>query len=362
MKFGKSLMAVVAALALAACSSPKEQFPVYGWEGINEETDMTTLQETFRFWKSQGLVGVCINCDKPDLVREASRIAHEEGLEYHAWIPCMVRGGLPHEWYAVNRLGQKADEHPAYVPYYTALDPHNPEVHQYFIDKMTEIAALPDVDYVQLDYIRYPDVILSRGLWEKYGLVMDEEYAPADYCYCDDCVAEFKALTGIDIREVEDPSKVKEWAQFRCDAVTALVNDIAKAVHEKGGKVSADVFPGPASYAEWMVRQQWDKWDIDMVFPMNYNDFYLEDASWVGKITAEEVASVPAMPVISGLFICPDWQNKEKVIDPENSGLLPSEIAAAVKGARDAGAAGVCLFTPSRMAPEHWDALREALK
>ena len=353
-------VAAVVALFSVACA-PKD-LPVYVWQGISEKTNMDGLQEQMRFWKSHGVVGVCLESANPDVVREASARAHAEGLEYHAWIPCMLRGDRPHSWYAVNRLGQSADEYPAYVPYYQAMDPHHPAVHQYLTDRLRYIAALPDVDYIQLDYIRYPDVILSRGLWDKYGLTMDEEYAPADYCYCDDCVADFKALTGIDIREVEDPSKVAEWAQFRCDNITALVNDIAAAVHAEGKKVSADVFPGPKSHARWMVRQEWDKWDVDMYFPMNYNDFYLEPASWVGKVTSEEVKSAHGKPVISGLFICREWQRKEQLADPEQSGLTPSELVTAVKDARKAGAAGVCLFTPGSMTADHWAALDKALR
>mgnify|MGYP002624137538 CR=1 FL=1 len=357
----KSIILAALALAMCACSAPKAQFPVYGWEGISEKTDFDALRERWTAYKENGLTGVCINNNNPDLVRKASALAHEIGLEYHAWIPCMVRGGLPHEWYAVNRLGQKADEFPAYVDYYKALDPRNPEVHDFFRKEMSEIASLPDVDYVQLDYIRYPDVILARGLWDKYGLVMDEEYAPADYCYCEDCVAAFKAQTGIDILAVEDPSKVAEWAKFRCDAVTDLVNDICAAVHAKGGKVSADVFPGPDSYATWMVRQQWNEWDCDMFFPMNYNDFYLEPAEWVETVTAEEVKAAGERPLISGLFICRDWQRKMDIEDPEGSGLVPSEIPVAINGAKKAGAAGIALFTPGDMTPEHWEAFRMAL-
>ena len=356
-----TLILLAAVAVLASCTQQKAAFPIYVWQGIGENTNMDQLQEQMRFWKSQGVVGVCLENSNPEIVKEASARAHAEGLEYHAWIPCMLRGDKPHSWYAVNRLGQSADEYPAYVPYYKALDPHNPEVHKLLVDQMTEIATLPDVDYVQLDYIRYPDVILSKGLWDKYGLVMDEEYAPADYCYCDACVAEFKAKTGIDIKAVEDPSKVAEWAQFRCDNVTALVNDICAAVHAKGGKVSADVFPGPMSHAYWMVRQEWTKWDVDMFFPMNYNDFYLQPAEWVGEVTAEEVQSVPGKPVVSGLFICREWKRKVELEDPEQSGLIPAEIATAVKGARDAGAAGICLFTPGSMTPEHWEALAKVV-
>ena len=357
------ILLAATALVLGACNRQEEAvFPVYAWQGVNEKTDLDQLQKDFQYWKSQGVVGVCIENSNPELVAKVSALAHAEGLEYHAWIPCMLRGEKPHDWYAVNRLGQSADEFPAYVPYYKALDPRDPNVHKLLVDQMTEIARIPDVDYVQLDYIRYPDVILSRGLWDKYGLVMEEEYAPADYCYCDDCVADFKELTGIDIKAVEDPSKCKEWAQFRCDAVTDLVNEICAAVHAQGKKVSADVFPGPASHAEWKVRQQWNKWDVDMLFPMNYNDFYLQPAEWVKEITAEEVQSAPGKPVISGLFICREWKRKMELEDPEESGLIPSEIATAVQGAREAGAAGICLFTPGSMTPEHWAALAEALK
>ena len=359
----KSLkLSLLVALALVGCSAPKTQVPVYVWQGISEKTDMDALRKDFQTWKAHGVTGVCLNNRDPEIVRKASAIAHEEGLEYHAWIPCVVRGDQPHEWYAVNRLGQNAQDHPAFVDYYKVLDPHNPQVHKYLVDEMTTIASLPDVDYVQLDYIRYPDVILARGLWDKYGLVMDKEYAPADYCYCDDCVADFQARTGIDIRAVEDPATVPEWAEFRCRSVTDLVNDICAAVHAVGKKVSADVFPGPGSHAKWMVRQDWGEWDVDMLFPMNYNDFYLEKASWLKPIVAEEVAAAGDVPVMSGLFICPDWRNKDQVVDPENSGLLPSEMEEAVRGSLASGAAGICLFTPDRMSQEHWDALDKALK
>lgn len=336
--------------------------PVYVWHGWQPQKEM---RQSFKDWKKHGVVGVCINAgmDKAKIAA-AAKEAKRQGLEYHAWIPTMLQSGLDSTWYTVNRLGQRACDKPAYVPYYTTLDPRNPNVRKWLIEKFEEIADIPDVDYIQLDYIRYADVILSKGLWNKYGLVMNGEYPAADYCYCDSCVAAFKRQTGIDIRRYTDPSKVKEWAQFRCDAITDLVNAIAEAVHKKGKKVSADVFPGPYSHAVWMVRQEWNKWNVDALFPMNYNDFYLEPASWLETITKEEVDTENAKgaPIYSGLFICKDWRNKASVVDPENSGLLPSEIEEAVTGAMKAGAKGVSIFTPSDMTEEHWKALDETLK
>ena len=354
----KLLIALAALMTLAACAEKKPAVPLYGWEGIGKNPNLEEVRAKFQNYKSHGFTGVCIQADLADIPAVA-KIAHEEGLEYHAWKPVMLQSGKPHDWYAVNRLGESADEHPAYVGYYKALDPAHPEVQDFVVSMITEIAAIPDVDYVQLDYIRYVDAILARGLWNKYGLDFSNgSYPGADCCYCDRCVAEFQAETGIDIRAVENPDNVPEWTAFRCRKVTELVTKVCDAVHAMGKKVSADVFPGPDSYAVKMVRQQWNEWPIDMVFPMNYNDFYLEPAEWLASVTAEEVKSVDGkMPVISGLFICRDWQRKAEIVDPEGHGLLPSEIATAVKGSLDAGAAGICLFTPNSMTEEHWKEL-----
>lgn len=337
--------------------------PVYVWQGWDDRTTAETLRRDFAEWRRNGVTGVCFGAKFDlDRIRLASRLAHEAGLEYHAWVPAMVHADCPSDWYVVNRLGQSAATQPAYVDYYRFLDPNNEAVQAFLIEKCRAVAALPDVDYVQLDYIRYPDVVLARGLWAKYGLTMHEEYAPADYCYCDRCVADFLRLSGRDIRRVADPSRDKEWAQFRCDNITRLVNRVAAAVHALGKRVSADVFPGPHSHARRMVRQEWHCWDVDMLFPMNYNDFYLQPASWVRKMVREEVKAVGKhVPVVSGLFICRDWRNKATVADPEHSGLLPSEMRTAVRGSLRAGAVGISLFTPQSMTAEHWAALRQAL-
>ena len=156
----KKLLIALAALAvLCSCSEKKASIPLYGWEGIGKNPNLEEVRAKFQNYKAHGFTGVCIQADLAD-IPAISAIAHEEGLEYHAWKPCMLQGGKPHEWYAVNRLGQSADEFPAYVQYYQALDPANPEVQDFIVSMITDIAACPDVDYVQLDYIRYADAIL----------------------------------------------------------------------------------------------------------------------------------------------------------------------------------------------------------
>ena len=85
MKIIRALFTLGVVLTVAACSNNKVTTPIYAWEGINPRTDMEQLSEKFRFWKSQGLVGVCIGSDNPTLVSEAAKRAHAEGLESMLW-------------------------------------------------------------------------------------------------------------------------------------------------------------------------------------------------------------------------------------------------------------------------------------
>ena len=356
------LLIFAATLLFAACSAPKADVPVYVWHLIGNNTNLDSLQRDFRAWKSHGVTGVCIETRSMEQIGQAAALAHQEGLEYHAWIPSMLRSGMPHEWYAVNRLGQSADIYPSYANTYRFLDPANPDVKDFLTQQYMTIAQIPDVDYVRLDFMRYPDVILASGLGELYGLQdMEGEYPPADYCYCERCVKTFLDQTGIDITQVSDPSQVPQWAQFRCDQITLFVDKVSRAVHELGKKVSVDVFPGPTSYAEHMVRQQWNQWMVDMFFPMNYNDYYGEGQDWFNVVVKEEVQAAGNIPVMSGLRATLHWRENDRKLKPSYFGLGPDELKSAILNSLQAGAAGICLFKPSRMEQAHWRALDEAL-
>ncbi|HDZ42275.1 MAG TPA: hypothetical protein ENH59_11450 [Bacteroidetes bacterium] len=362
----KLLILLVVAFALAGCQSNKNKIPVYAWEsGPRDKTDKEILKD-FKDLKKKGVDGLMYNGGQdPAVYERVGALAEDAGLEFHAWIPTMVQskeGLLDTSLYAVNGLGQSAWTHPAYVPYYKFLCPEREEVYDFLEGMYAKVADLPQVDGIHLDYIRFPDVILARGLWDKYGLVMDREYPEFDYCYCDSCVKHFKDQSGIDILEVEDPSRVEEWKQFRYDQITSIVNRLADMVHAKDKVITAAVFPGPNSVAKMIVRQEWDKWNIDAFYPMNYNDFYLEDTEWIGEVCKEGVEAIEdRVPLYSGLFICPDPAAKAAEPDPENHGLVPSEIQDAIVESIDNGAAGICLFTPSRMTKEGWKEFKKAI-
>jgi hypothetical protein len=93
---------------------------------------------------------------------------------------------------------------------------------------------------------------------------------------------------GYDPRELEDPSLDDDWLQFRCDQVTEVANEIAEVVHSYGKKMSASPFPTPAM-SRRMVRQDWGKWDLDIVFPMVYYNFYTGDVSFISDCTIDNV-------------------------------------------------------------------------
>lgn len=366
----KYLLLITSVLVIFSCSQQETKLykiPVYGWIGGPGDATDDTIRAQFTKLKDRGIDGLMYNGGQdPDTYKRVGKIAKEASLEFHTWIPTMVQGNNPKldsSLYAINGKGESAYDKPAYVPYYKFLCPNREEVFEFLAKMYGSVAAVEEVDGIHLDYIRFPDVILARGLWDKYGLVMDREYPDYDYCYCDKCVGDFKTQSGIDIKSVEDPSQVQEWKQFRYDLITNIVNRLAVVVHEKGKVLNAAVFPGPNSIAKQIVRQEWDKWNLDAVYPMNYNDFYLEGPDWVGEVTKEGVDALNnKIPLYSGLFICPNPENKTAENDPENHGLIPSEIGPAIKASMENGAAGICLFTPGRMTDEAWVEFDKAIR
>ncbi len=337
----------------------KSKIPCYVWTGGPGKATDTELKAQFTDLKAKGIDGLMYSAgQQPENYMRVGKIAKEVGLKFYPWIPTLIQGVNPklkQEWYAINGRGESAFDKPAYADHYKFVCPNRDEVYQFLAEMYGQIADIPEVDGIHLDFIRFPDVILAPGLWKKYGLVMDREFPQFDYCYCDKCVGDFKAKTGIDIKSVKDPSQVEAWKQFRYDLITSLVNRLAAIVHAKHKEINAAVFPGPNSVAKKLVRQEWNKWDIDAFYPMNYNDFYLEGTSWIGKMCKESTTTLTNnKPVYSGLFICPAPEKKISEPDPENHGLLPEELEAAIRESVENGAAGICLFTPERMTQKDW--------
>jgi uncharacterized lipoprotein YddW (UPF0748 family) len=287
---------------------------------------------------------------KTDLLGKILPLARAEQLEVHAWMwsmPCLIPEIMQKhpDWYNVNALGESALDKPAYVDYYKFLDPGRPEVREWLQSTVKELASIPQLTGVHLDYIRHPDAILPKGLWSKYKIVQDKVYPPYDYGYS--AYERFKEKFEVDPIQIgngqlKDPQLEKAWFEFRLDMVVDLVNDyLAPAAHAKGKKITAALFPGP-SLARQMVRQDWGRFQIDAFLPMLYHVFYEEGPEWVKKETAE-ATSTAKRPVYSGLFV---------------HNMKVGEFRQTLKMALEGGASGVSLFSGDGMDAEKWAALR----
>jgi uncharacterized lipoprotein YddW (UPF0748 family) len=335
--------AAVVSLGTAACRWVRSAPLPHHWAWVHGGGERTPdeWRAAFARVREAGIGGVHVSGGDVAVLSTAARDAD---VEFHRWIWTLNRSGdrwvQEHhpEWFTVSREGTSTLEHPPYVGYYKWLCPTRPEVREYLRAIVDELASDAAVDGVHLDYVRHSDVILPRGLWEKYGLVQDREYPPFDFCYCDVCRETFAAAHGTDPLDLADPTVDVAWRRFRWDSVTGCVRVLAEAVHARGKPITAAVFPTPA-IARRLVRQAWDEWPLDAFFPMLYHDFYEEDVGWIGTSAAEGVAALAGRaPLYAGLYL-PD--------------LPPEDLAGASLAASEGGATGVALFEMGGLTDEH---------
>ncbi|MFQ5703674.1 MAG: hypothetical protein ACE5HT_06605 [Gemmatimonadales bacterium] len=320
------------------------------WAWVQGRGDRTRAE--WRSWftrlKDAGIKALLVSGGYRPLLADA---AHAVGLEFHRWIWTLNRNGDEWakenhpEWYTINRQGESSLDKPPYVGYYKWVCPTRHPVREYLSSVVSEIAADSTVDGVHLDYIRHSDVILPVGLWSKYGLVQDREYPEFDFCYCDVCRERFGRETGRDPMELDDASNDVEWRRFRWNTLTELVSLLSESVHSRGKQISTAVFPTP-TLGRRLVRQAWDEWPVDAVFPMMYHEFYNEDVDWIGSATREGAAALSRRtPLFSGLYV---------------PSLQPQELYRAVRLARTNGAAGISLFGTGRLTEQHLAQLERA--
>lgn len=303
----------------------------WAWARYPHKSTDTELKAAFKRLREAGIQAVLLGGADQRIQAQA----RQQGLEVHAWTWILCRGDQEirdnhPEWYAVSREGKSTLDHPPYVDYYRFLCPSRPEVRDYLAKLVDEVAAQEQLAGVHLDYIRYPDVILPEGLWEKYGLIQNEELPAFDFCYCEACRQAFASVAGVDPRELADPAGNSDWRQFRFDSVTALVNRLADVVHERGKQITAAVFPTP-TIARRLVRQDWTAWNLDAVMPMLYHNFYEREVAWIEPAVREGVAALPdRRPLYAGLYL-PALQDQQ---------AYEQAVSAALAG----GAQGIALF------------------
>jgi uncharacterized lipoprotein YddW (UPF0748 family) len=320
------------------------------WLDGNPDWSNDEIQRRIDLYSFYEIKGILIGCDLP-LLERIIPYAKQAGIAVHKWIWTLNRGDTAimkehPDWYSVSREGKSCLEKPPYVNYYRWLCPSHPEVLEFLKEEVRRLIQTVGLNGVHLDYIRYCDVILPVALQPTYNLVQNEEFPEYDFCYCEFCRNKFRKESGRDPLLMRNPSADKDWRNFRYHAITNVVNEIALVVHEGNKLLTAAVFPSP-ELARKMVRQDWDKWNLDAVFPMMYQNFYDENLEWIKTCTQQGVRSIKNMrPIYSGLYV---------------PALDPVQLGEAVKKALAGGAGGVSFFNADSMTSNHWETAKAAL-
>jgi uncharacterized lipoprotein YddW (UPF0748 family) len=327
------------ALSIVSCTN-KEEKPAFKF-GVWITADATRTDDDyakeFKKYKDGGIDEVLINTKTdPKLLSRLVPVATKEGLKVHAWIMAMNRPddslALKHpDWYMVSKEGKSCFDNRPYVDYYQWLCPTRKESRDHVLSLVEGLAKVKGVESVHLDYIRFPDIFLPISLLPKYNLVQDVELPQFDFCYCDECIHAFEKIHHKSPKDSHNTSIDMEWKNFRLNAIKSVVDDAYKIAHKHNKKLTAAVFPYP-EMADHMVRQRWDKWNIDEVYPMIYHSFYDEEIDWVGYATKQGVSDLEGKQtkINTGIYI-PGLKSDK-------------ELREAILLAKENGATGVTFF------------------
>lgn len=313
-------------------------------------TDESYHQE-FEKYRSHGITEVLVNTSAdPEGLKRLVAIAKAKDIKLHAWIMTVNRPddqeALKHpKWYMVSREGKSCYDNRPYVDYYQWLCPTQKESREHILKLVERLAAVEGIVSVHLDYIRFPDIYLPIGLLPNYNLVQEEELPQFDFCYCDACVSEFESVHHKNPREFKNPAIDMEWKQFRYNKIKQLVDDATAIVHKKGKMITAAVFPYP-EMAGQMVRQRWDKWNVDRVYPMIYHNFYNEETDWVGFATCQGIEDLKGKytQLHTGIYVPP---------------INATELEKAIKFAKENGASGVSFYDGPDITPEQLEVIKK---
>ncbi|HAJ60804.1 MAG TPA: hypothetical protein DCP31_17330 [Cyanobacteria bacterium UBA8543] len=212
-----------------------------------------------------------------DPLAAAVKLAHERGMELHAWVWMFAAANQRHnailnqpadypgpvvsahpDWAVVDRQGRLFD-HTKKV----FLDPANPEVRRYLMRLLDEIATRYEVDGIQLDYIRYSFQDPSVNQTYGYGMAARQQ---------------FYALTGVDPAKVNPSDRLlwQRWTDFRIRQIDNFVTTVSQRLRVQRPRLilSAAVFPLRRQERLQKLQQNWESWaiqgDIDLVVPMTY--------------------------------------------------------------------------------------------
>ncbi|MEL7494566.1 MAG: family 10 glycosylhydrolase [Cyanobacteria bacterium J06554_11] len=219
-----------------------------------------------------------------DPLQAAIELGQDYNIEVHAWVWLFAAGNQDH-----NRILGQHESYPG--PLLSArpdwagfdnrgnliipgqnkpfLDPANPEVRQYLLDLLSEIATHYDVDGIQFDYVRYPFQNPAGNYTFGYGTAAREQ---------------FHQLTGVDPITLRpqnggDPRLARLWSQwtdFRIQQISTFVSTAARQLRNQRPDLtlSAAVFADNTYKRQHDLQQDWEDWAdqglVDWIVLMSY--------------------------------------------------------------------------------------------
>ncbi|WP_445311221.1 family 10 glycosylhydrolase [Microcoleus vaginatus] len=213
-----------------------------------------------------------------DPLASAVKLAHERGMELHAWVWVFATGNKRHntligqpnsypgpvlsahpQWANIDNKGRT--QNPNDGKFY--LDPANPEARNYLLRIVSEIANNYKVDGVQLDYIRYPFQDDNANFTYGYGIAARQQ---------------FRQLTGADPVNISprNGSLWRQWVEFKTNQINSFVAEVSQLLRQNYPRtiLSVAVFPHPESQRIYKIQQNWEVWArqgiVDLIVPMTY--------------------------------------------------------------------------------------------
>lgn len=225
-----------------------------------------------------------------DPLAAAVSAGKEHGIEVHAWVWIFAAGNQRHNQVLnlpYNYLGPLLNANIDWAGYDRRgniippgqtkpfLDPGNPEVRNYLMRLLNEIATNYDVDGIQFDYIRYPFQDPNNN--RTYGYGTQSRLA-------------FRRMTGVDpaiLSPFPDAQATAaeqqrqrrlwtQWTEFRINLVNSFVAEASQTLRRRNPDltISAAVFAYPRQERLQKLQQDWETWaergDVDWIVLMSY--------------------------------------------------------------------------------------------
>ncbi len=282
-----------------------------------------------------------------DPLRIWIREAHKNGLKVHIWFETFYVGNQNPAANCKNILAVKPDwgnktlkgyesanatpsssEHNGYF-----LDPANPEVKEFLLKLINEIISSYKPDGINLDYIRYPQIISTSPM--------------GNWGYTETARTMFYQLYGVDpvTITVSDPLWVK-WGDFRRQQISDFVEKVGQLGKSKGIYMSAVIFPDK-NLAYSHKLQDWAAWS-QKHYLRAFTPLFLtcNPKTLNSQITTVINSKSPDTDLIAGLFVTFMGGSEEDLIRQ-------------IHETRKANANGVSLFDYAHLSPKYIKALSQ---